>query len=294
MSVFTGAAVAIVTPFKDNGEVDYDQFYENIEYQIAHKTDAIVVCGTTGESSTMSHEEHLNVIEACVKRVNKRVPVIAGTGSNSTQEAIHLSTEAEKRGADALLLVSPYYNKATQKGLFLHFKAIADSVNIPIILYNIPGRTGVNIQPQTIVKLCTEVKNIVGVKEATGDLSQTARLSYLAKGKVDIYCGDDNQTLPFLSVGAKGVISVLSNIAPEDVHDMCDKFFAGKVDEAREMQIKAIPLIDALFSEVNPIPIKKAMSYMGWCKDVYRSPLCTMDETKAEALKEEMKAYGLL
>lgn len=293
MSVFTGAAVAIVTPFKDNGEVDYDQFYENIEYQIAHKTDAIVVCGTTGESSTMSHEEHLNVIEACVKRVNKRVPVIAGTGSNSTQEAIHLSTEAEKRGADALLLVSPYYNKATQKGLFLHFKAIADSVNIPIILYNIPGRTGVNIQPQTIVKLCTEVKNIVGVKEATGDLSQTARLSYLAKGKVDIYCGDDNQTLPFLSVGAKGVISVLSNIAPEDVHDMCDKFFAGKVDEAREMQIKAIPLIDALFSEVNPIPIKKAMSYMGWCKDVYRSPLCTMDETKAEALKEEMKAYGL-
>jgi len=294
MSVFTGAAVAIVTPFKDNGEVDYDQFYENIEYQIAHKTDAIVVCGTTGESSTMSHEEHLNVIEACVKRVNKRVPVIAGTGSNSTQEAIHLSTEAEKRGADALLLVSPYYNKATQKGLFLHFKAIADSVNIPIILYNIPGRTGVNIQPQTIVKLCTEVKNIVGVKEATGDLSQTARLSYLAKGKVDIYCGDDNQTLPFLSVGAKGVISVLSNIAPEDVHDMCDMFFAGKVDEAREMQIKAIPLIDALFSEVNPIPIKKAMSYMGWCKDVYRSPLCTMDETKAEALKEEMKAYGLL
>ena len=294
MSVFTGAAVAIVTPFLENGDVDYDQFYENIEYQIAHKTDAIVVCGTTGESSTMSHEEHLDVIEACVKRVNKRVPVIAGTGSNSTTEAIHLSTEAEKRGADALLLVSPYYNKATQKGLFLHFKAIADSVNIPIILYNIPGRTGVNIQPQTIVKLCTEVKNIVGVKEATGDLSQTARLSYLAKGKVDIYCGDDNQTLPFLSVGAKGVISVLSNIAPEDVHDMCEKFFAGKVDEAREMQIKAIPLIDALFSEVNPIPVKKAMNYMGWCNDVYRSPLCTMDETKAEALKEEMKAYGLL
>ena len=294
MSDFTGAAVAIVTPFLENGDVDYDQFYENIEYQIAHKTDAIVVCGTTGESSTMSHEEHLDVIEACVKRVNKRVPVIAGTGSNSTTEAIHLSTEAEKRGADALLLVSPYYNKATQKGLFLHFKAIADSVNIPIILYNIPGRTGVNIQPQTIVKLCTEVKNIVGVKEATGDLSQTARLSYLAKGKVDIYCGDDNQTLPFLSVGAKGVISVLSNIAPEDVHDMCEKFFAGKVDEAREMQIKAIPLIDALFSEVNPIPVKKAMNYMGWCNDVYRSPLCTMDETKAEALKEEMKAYGLL
>ena len=294
MSVFTGAAVAIVTPFNENQEVDYEQFYKNIEFQIAHKTDAIVVCGTTGESSTMSHEEHLDVIEACVKRVNGRVPVIAGTGSNSTAEAIHLSTEAEKRGADALLLVSPYYNKATQKGLFLHFKAIADSVKIPCILYNIPGRTGVNIQPATIVKLCTEVENIVGVKEATGDLAQTARLAQLANGKVDIYCGDDIMILPFLSVGGKGVISVLSNIAPEDVHNMCEKFFEGKVDEAREMQLKAVPLIDGLFSEVNPIPIKKAMNFMGTCKDVYRAPLCTMDETKAEALKAEMKAYGLL
>ena len=294
MSVFTGAAVAIVTPFKANGEVDYEQFYKNIEFQIAHKTDAIVVCGTTGESSTMSHEEHLDVIEACVKRVNGRVPVIAGTGSNSTAEAIHLSTEAEKRGADALLLVSPYYNKSTQKGLFLHFKAIADSVKIPCILYNIPGRTGVNILPATIVKLCTEVENIVGVKEATGDLAQTARLSNLAKGKVDIYCGDDIMTLPFMSIGALGVISVLSNIAPEDVHDMCEKFAEGKVKEAMDMQLKAVPITDALFSEVNPIPIKKAMSYMGMCEDVYRAPLCTMDETKAEALKEEMKAYGLL
>lgn len=294
MSVFTGAAVAIVTPFKANGEVDYEQFYKNIEFQIAHKTDAIVVCGTTGESSTMSHEEHLDVIEACVKRVNGRVPVIAGTGSNSTAEAIHLSTEAEKRGADALLLVSPYYNKSTQKGLFLHFKAIADSVKIPCILYNIPGRTGVNILPATIVKLCNEVENIVGVKEATGDLAQTARLANLAKGKVDIYCGDDIMTLPFMSIGALGVISVLSNIAPDDVHDMCAKFSEGKVAEAMEMQLKAVPLTDALFSEVNPIPIKKAMSYMGMCDDVYRSPLCTMDETKAEALKEEMKAYGLL
>lgn len=294
MSVFTGAAVAIVTPFKENEEVDYEQFYKNIEFQIAHKTDAIVVCGTTGESSTMSHEEHLDVIEACVKRVAGRVPVIAGTGSNSTAEAIHLSTEAEKRGADALLLVSPYYNKATQKGLFEHFKKIAESVNIPCILYNIPGRTGVNIQPETIVKLCTEVKNIVGVKEATGNLSQTARLAYLADGKVDIYCGDDNQTLPFLSVGAKGVISVLSNIAPEDVHDMCELFFAGKVNEAREMQIKAIPLIDALFSEVNPIPVKKAMSYLGTCDDVYRLPLCKMGDKTAAELKEEMQKYGLL
>ena len=294
MSVFTGAAVAIVTPFNENQEVDYEQFYKNIEFQIAHKTDAIVVCGTTGESSTMSHEEHLDVIEACVKRVNGRVPVIAGTGSNSTAEAIHLSTEAETRGADALLLVSPYYNKSTQKGLFLHFKAIADSVKIPCILYNIPGRTGVNILPSTIVKLCSEVDNIVGVKEATGDLAQTARLYHLAKGKVDIYCGDDIMTLPFMSVGAKGVISVLSNIAPEDVHDMCEKFEQGKIKEAMDIQIKAVPLIDALFSEVNPIPVKKAMSYMGFCKDVYRAPLCTMDETKAEALKEEMKAYGLL
>lgn len=294
MSVFTGAAVAIVTPFKENQEVDYEQFYKNIEFQIANKTDAIVVCGTTGESSTMSHEEHLDVIEACVKRVAGRVPVIAGTGSNSTAEAIHLSTEAEKRGADGLLLVSPYYNKATQKGLFLHFKAIADSVKIPCILYNIPGRTGVNIQPATIVKLCTEVENIVGVKEATDNLMQTARLANLAKGKVDIYCGDDGEVLPYMSVGALGVISVLSNIAPAYVHDMCEKFADGKVNEAREMQLKAIPLIDGLFSEVNPIPVKKAMSYLDMCKDVYRSPLCQMEDAHAEALKEEMKKFGLL
>ena len=294
MAVFKGAGVAIITPMKENLEVDYDAFANIIEEQIQQGTDAIIVCGTTGESSTMSHEEHLDVIEACVKRVNGRVPVIAGTGSNSTAEAIHLSTEAEKRGADALLLVSPYYNKSTQKGLFLHFKAIADSVKIPCILYNIPGRTGVNILPSTIVKLCSEVENIVGVKEATGDLAQTARLYHLAKGKVDIYCGDDIMTLPFMSVGAKGVISVLSNIAPEDVHDMCEKFEQGKIKEAMDIQIKAVPLIDALFSEVNPIPVKKAMSYMGFCKDIYRAPLCTMDETKAEALKEEMKAYGLL
>ena len=191
MSVFTGAAVAIVTPFKANGEVDYEQFYKNIEFQIAHKTDAIVVCGTTGESSTMSHEEHLDVIEACVKRVNGRVPVIAGTGSNSTAEAIHLSTEAEKRGADALLLVSPYYNKSTQKGLFLHFKAIADSVKIPCILYNIPGRTGVNILPATIVKLCTEVENIVGVKEASGNISYVAKIAAECGDDIDIYSGND-------------------------------------------------------------------------------------------------------
>lgn len=294
MSVFTGAAVAIVTPFNENNEVDYEQFYKNIEFQIAHKTDAIVVCGTTGESSTMSHEEHLDVIEACVKKVAGRVPVIAGTGSNSTAEAIHLSTEAEKRGADAVLLVSPYYNKATQKGLYLHFKAIADSVSIPCILYNIPGRTGVNILPETIVKLCNDAKNIVGVKEATGNLAQTARLAQLSQGKIDIYCGDDIMILPYLSVGAKGVISVLSNIAPEQTHDMCEKFFEGKVDEAREMQLKAVPLIDALFVEVNPIPVKKAMNYLGTCKEVYRSPLCTMEDKNAELLKKEMEAYGLL
>lgn len=294
MSIFTGAAVAIVTPFNENNEVDYEQFYKNIEFQIAHKTDAIVVCGTTGESSTMSHEEHLDVIEACVKKVAGRVPVIAGTGSNSTAEAIHLSTEAEKRGADAVLLVSPYYNKATQKGLYLHFKAIADSIKIPCILYNIPGRTGVNILPETIVKLCNDAKNIVGVKEATGNLAQTARLAKLADGKIDIYCGDDIMILPYLSVGAKGVISVLSNIAPEQTHDMCEKFFEGKVDEAREMQLKAVPLIDALFVEVNPIPVKKAMNYLGTCKEIYRSPLCTMEEKNSELLKKEMEAYGLL
>ena len=293
MAVFTGAAVAIVTPFLEDGSVDYEQFAKNIEEQIAGKTDAIVVCGTTGEAATLSQKEHLDAIEFCVKQVNGRIPVIAGTGSNCTEEGIYMSTEAEKRGADALLLVTPYYNKCTQKGLCIHFKAIADSVKIPCILYNVPSRTGVNILPETTVKLCTEVENIVGVKEASGNISQIARLMSLAKGRVDVYSGDDNQIIPFLALGGKGVISVLSNIAPEETHNICQYFFDGKIEEARDLQLKAIPLIDALFSEVNPIPVKKAMAYLGKSKEVYRSPLCEMSEANAEVLKQEMKNFGI-
>lgn len=294
MSVFKGAAVAIVTPFLDDQSVDYDQFAKNIEEQIAGNTDAIVVCGTTGEAATLSQKEHLDAIEFCVKQVNGRIPVIAGTGSNCTEEGIYMSTEAEKRGVDALLLVTPYYNKCTQKGLYIHFKAIADSVKIPCILYNVPSRTGVNILPETAVKLCKEVENIVGIKEASGNISQISRLMSLANGCVDLYSGDDNQIVPVLALGGIGVISVLSNIAPKQTHQICQDFFDGNVEASRELQLKAIPLIDALFCEVNPIPVKKAMVYLGKCKEIYRSPLCEMEEAHAELLKKEMENFGIL
>lgn len=231
MAIFTGAGVAIVTPFKDNGEVDYESFARSIEFQIENKTDAIIVCGTTGEASTLSHEEHLEVIRYCVKCVNGRIPVVAGTGSNCTETAIYLSQEAEKAGVDGLLVVTPYYNKATQKGLYEHFKMVADSVKVPILLYNIPGRTGgVNILPETVVRLCTEVENIVGVKDATGNYSQIATLMALADGKVDVYSGNDDQIVPLLSLGGKGVISVLSNVAPKETHDICAKYFEGECE----------------------------------------------------------------
>ena len=264
MAVFTGAGVAIVTPFKENGEVNYEEFAKQIELQIEGETDAIIVCGTTGEASTLSHEEHIEVIRYCVEVVNGRIPVVAGTGSNCTETAVYLSQEAEKAGADALLVVTPYYNKATQKGLYEHFKIVADSVKIPVILYNIPGRTGgVNILPETVVRLCTEVENIVGVKDATGNISQVAKLMSLANGKVDLYSGNDDQIVPLLSLGGKGVISVLSNIAPKQTHDICAKFFEGDVEGSRKIQLDAINLIDALFCEVNPIPVKKALNLMG-------------------------------
>ena len=294
MALFKGAAVAIITPFLEDGSVDYDQFAKNIEEQIAGNTDAIVVCGTTGEAATLSQKEHLEAIEFCARVVNKRVPVIAGSGSNCTEEGIYMSTEAEKRGVDGLLLVTPYYNKATQKGLYKHFKAIAESVNIPCILYNVPSRTGVNIAPETVVKLCTDVENIVGIKEASGNISQIAKLMNLANGKVDLYSGNDDQIVPILSLGGLGVISVLSNVAPKQTHDICELFFEGKTAEARDLQLKAIPLIDALFCEVNPIPVKKAMSYLGKCAEVYRSPLCEMEEAHAELLKKEMENFGIL
>lgn len=297
MAIFTGAGVAITTPFNADGSVNYERFAEQIEYQITNGTDAIIVCGTTGEASTLSHEEHLDVIEYCVKTVNKRIPVIAGTGSNCTETAIYLSQEAEKRGVDGLLVVTPYYNKATQNGLKKHFGMIAESVNIPIILYNIPGRTGgVNIQPDTLISIVKENKNIVGVKDATGNLSQAAVMISKAAGVVDldVYSGNDDQVLPLLSLGAKGVISVLSNVAPKETHDMCQKFFDGDVDGARKIQLDAIELIGALFCEVNPIPVKKAMELQGRDSGVLRMPLTEMEAPNAERLAKAMKEFGVL
>lgn len=294
MSIFKGAGVAIVTPMKANGEVNYDKFADLIEFQIQNSTDAIVVCGTTGESSTLTHEEHLNVIKFCIERVAGRIPVIAGTGSNCTQTAIYLSQEAEKYGADAVLLVSPYYNKATQNGLYVHFKTVAEAIKIPVILYNIPGRTGCNIQPETIVKLCTDVENIVAVKEASGNIKQIGILASLAKGKVDIYSGNDDEIVPILSLGGKGVISVLSNVAPRQTHEICEKYFNGDVQGSLAMQLEAMDLCEALFYEVNPIPVKKALNLMGMEAGTLRLPLTEMEEGNTLRLKKAMQEYGLL
>lgn len=294
MALFEGAGVALVTPFKENGEVNYEKLEEIVEEQIAGGTDAIIACGTTGEASTMTHEEHLDVIEYICRVTKKRIPVVAGTGSNCTETAVYLSAEAEKRGADGLLLVSPYYNKATQKGLMAHFTAVADAVKIPVILYNIPGRTGVTIKPETIAALCKDVDNIVGVKEASGNFSAIATLMSLSDGKVDLYSGNDDQIVPLLSLGGKGVISVLSNVAPRQTHDICASYFAGNVKTSASLQLKAIPLITELFSEVNPIPVKAAMNMMGKGVGPLRMPLTEMEPQNQEKLKKAMADYGIL
>ena len=295
MSIFKGAGVAIVTPFHEDGSGNQEAFADQSEFQIQNNTDAIIVCGTTGEASTLSHEEHLDVIRFCVEKVNKRIPVIAGTGSNCTETAIYLSKEAEKAGVDGLLIVTPYYNKCTQKGLAEHFTMIAEAVNIPIILYNIPGRTGgVLIQPETVVKLCREVPNIVGVKDATGNISGVAKLMALAGDDVDVYSGNDDQIVPILSLGGKGVISVLSNVAPQETHDICENYFNGNVEESRKIQLQAIDLIGALFCEVNPIPVKKALNLMGKKAGVLRRPLTEMEEEHAKVLEKAMKEFGIL
>lgn len=294
MSIFKGAGVAIVTPMKENGEVNYEKFAEMIEFQIANGTDAIIVCGTTGESSTLTHEEHLDVIKYCTEKVAGRIPVVAGTGSNCTETAVYLSGEAEKYGVDGLLLVSPYYNKATQNGLYTHFKTIAESVKLPIILYNVPSRTGCNILPDTVIRLCHDVENIVGVKEASGNLSKIARLAAKAKGTVDIYSGNDDQIVPILSLGGKGVISVLSNVAPKETHEICAKYFEGDVEGSRDLQLRAMDLCDALFCEVNPIPVKKALNLMGMEAGSLRLPLTEMEEANAAKLEKAMREFGIL
>lgn len=294
MAIFKGAGVAIVTPMKDNLEVNYDKLDEILEEQIAGKTDSIVICGTTGESATLSEEEHLEAIRFTIERVNHRIPVVAGTGSNCTQTAIQMSKEAEEAGADGVLLVTPYYNKATQNGLIAHYTAIANEIKIPAILYNVPSRTGCALQPKTIAHLVKNVENIVGVKEASGDISHVADIMYACDGAIDLYSGNDDQIVPLMSLGGKGVISVLSNVAPQAAHDICQLYLDGKVKESLELQLKALPLIHALFSEVNPIPVKKAVELMGLCGGTVRAPLTELEAEHAEQLKREMQQFGLI
>ena len=285
MAIFKGAGVAIVTPMTETEEVNYPKLAELLDYQIENGTDAIIICGTTGESSTLTHEEHLEAIRFTVEHVAGRVPVVAGTGSNCTRTAVYLSQEAQKSGADGLLLVSPYYNKATQKGLAAHFKTIADSVKLPVILYNIQGRTGVNIAPETLAWLAKNVENIVGVKEASNSITQVAKIAQLTDGALDIYSGNDDQIVPILSLGGVGVISVLSNIAP--------KYLAGDVEGSRDLQLKALPLVEKLFCEVNPIPVKAALNMMGWEVGPVRMPLTVMEEEHQRQLKAEMDRFGI-
>jgi 4-hydroxy-tetrahydrodipicolinate synthase len=295
MAVFKGSAVAIVTPFKADLSVNYEKLDELIDFQIANKTDAIVICGTTGESSTLTEAEHAECIRFAIERVKGRVPVIAGAGSNSTATAIELSVDAAKHGADALLHVTPYYNKATQKGLIAHFTAIANEVpNTPIILYSVASRTGLNIEPATVASLVRDVDNIVGVKEASGNIGQVAKIMSLTDGNCDLYSGNDDQILPLMSLGGIGVISVLANVAPKETHDICELYFNGQLSEATKLQLKAIPLIDALFCEVNPIPVKKAVNILGFEAGSVRMPLTEITPEHEEILKKAMKDFGLI
>ena len=294
MAIFKGAGVAIVTPMNEDDTVNFDKLYELIDEQIAGGTDAIIICGTTGESATLTVEEHLETIKACIDHVDHRIPVIAGTGSNCTRDAVSMSKEAESYGADGLLCVTPYYNKATQKGLIAHYTAISEAVNIPVIVYNVPSRTGCNILPETIAYLAEHTKNIRAVKEASGNISQIAKLKALCGDSIDIYSGNDDQIVPILSVGGIGVISVLSNVAPRQTHDICQAWFDGDVTKAAKLQLEALDMIGALFCEVNPIPVKKALEYIGIESGPLRLPLTEIEPEHAEMLKKAMKDFGLI
>lgn len=294
MAIFKGAGVAIITPMKENLEVNYDKLDEILEEQIAGGTDSIVICGTTGESATMTEQEHMDTIKFTIERVNHRIPVIAGTGSNSTATAVQLSKEAAEAGAEGILLVTPYYNKATQNGLIAHYTKIANEAKVPTILYNVPSRTGCNIQPATVAHLVKNVEYIVGIKEASGDIGSVAKIMHLCDGNIDLYSGNDDQVVPLLSLGGKGVISVLSNIAPAYVHEMVYKYFDGDVKGSCDMQLKAIPLCSALFCEVNPIPVKAAMNLLGKECGPLRGPLTEMEPQNKEVLKKAMQEFGLL
>ena len=296
MAVFKNAAVAIVTPFKeDDYSVNYDAFAELIDFQIENGTDAIVVCGSTGEAATMTEKEHLDVCRFCIDYTKKRVPVIAGSGSNCTQTAMNLSAELAGYGADGLLVIHPYYNKATQKGLVKHFTMVAEAAaGCPVILYNVPSRTGGNIVPETVAQLVRDVPNIVGIKEASGDIGQIVKLMTLTDGNIDLYSGNDDQVVPLMSMGGIGVISVVSNIAPRAVHDMCEKFEKGDVAGAAKIQRDTYDLFRNLFSEVNPIPVKKAVNLMGFNAGPLRMPLTEMEEEHAEKLARAMRNFGLI
>ncbi|MCR4337188.1 MAG: 4-hydroxy-tetrahydrodipicolinate synthase [Candidatus Omnitrophica bacterium] len=291
--MFKGSIVALVTPFK-NGKVDEAKYRELVEFQIKNGTNGIVPCGTTGESPTLTPREHEKVVEICVEAVNKRIPVIAGTGSNSTAEAIAFTKHSEHAGADGALVVSPYYNKPTQEGLYRHFKAIAESVKIPIILYNIPGRTACNIEADTMARLAKDCKNIVGVKEATGSLDFMQTVKQVCPPEFLLFSGDDVLTLPILSIGGVGVISVVANIVPQDVAKVVDAFSRGQLKKAQEIHAKLLPLVKAMFVETNPIPVKTAMKLMGLCSDELRLPLCEMGEKNLAVLKKALKDYGLI
>ena len=292
-TIFTGAGVAIVTPMNEDGSINFDKLGELIDFNIENGTDAIVICGTTGESATMTDEEHIACIKYAVERTNHRVPVIAGTGSNHTEYAVNLSKKAEELGADALLCVTPYYNKTSQAGLIAHFTAIANAVNLPIILYNVPSRTGVNILPETLVKLA-EIDNITAVKEASGNISQVAKIAALCGDKIDIYSGNDDQIVPIMSLGGKGVISVLSNCMPKETHEITALCLENKYDEARKLQLELLDFINALFSDVNPIPVKEALNLMGFNAGECRLPLVKMSDEKIEKLKATMNKLGLI
>lgn len=293
MSIFTGVGVAIVTPFNEDESINYDKLDQLIDYHCNNGTDSIIICGTTGESATMSEKEHMECVKFAIERTKGRLPIIAGTGSNCTRTAIDMSKEAASYGADGLLVVTPYYNKATQEGLVGHYTAVAKEAKAPIIMYSVASRTGCNIEPATAARLIKEVDNIVGIKEASGNISQVAKIMHLTDGKADLYSGNDDQIVPILSLGGKGVISVLSNVAPQETHDICAKFFEGDVKGSLELQLKAIPLIEQLFCEVNPIPVKKAMKLMGMDCGPLRMPLTELTPQHEESLAKAMTEFGI-
>lgn len=294
MAVFTGSGVAIVTPFRADGSIDYNKLDELIDFHCENQTDSIVICGTSGEASTLTEAEHMECVKFTVEQTKGRIPVIAGTGSNCTQTAMKLSEEAASYGVDGVLVVTPYYNKATQEGLKVHYKKVAQAARVPVILYHVPGRTGCKMQAETVAELVNTVDNIVGIKEASGDIANIAKMMALTDGKLDLYSGNDDQIVPLLSLGGIGVISVLANVAPKETHDICQLYLEGKVKESRDLQLRAFPLIEALFSEVNPIPVKKAVELMNLCGGTVREPLTELEPAHTEQLRREMQRFGLL